>query len=95
MDGGEFGNRHGAGLGCGGRETSVHVESTRGGGNARFLREAGCELQAQMQQKLGRYLVFWFPAVSCGCSSAFCQVELGLYSVMALAMASVLAPRSF
>src|SRR5271157_410835 len=41
------------------------------------------------------YLVFCSPAVSSCWSSAFCQLELGLYSFMALARTSVFLPRSF
>jgi hypothetical protein len=41
------------------------------------------------------YLVFCPPAVSSCCSSAFCQLELVLYSFSDLARASVFLPRSF
>ncbi len=41
------------------------------------------------------YLVFCSAAVSSCRSSAFCQVELGLYSFIALARTSVFLPRSF
>ena len=41
------------------------------------------------------YLVFCSPAVSSCCSSVFCQLELGLYSCMALARTSVFLLRSF
>ena len=40
------------------------------------------------------YLAFWSLAVGC-CSSASRQLELGLYSFMDLARASVFLPRSF
>ena len=41
------------------------------------------------------YLVFCSPAVSTCFASAFCQLELALYSFIALAKASVFLPRSF
>ncbi len=41
------------------------------------------------------YLVFCASAVSSCSSSAFCQLEFGLYSFMALARATVFLPRSF
>jgi hypothetical protein len=41
------------------------------------------------------YSVGWSSAVSSACSSTFCQLESGLYSVQLLAWASVFFPRSF
>jgi hypothetical protein len=47
------------------------------------------------QRQNAVYLVFCSPAVCSCCSSAFCQLELELYSFMALARTSVFLPRSF
>jgi hypothetical protein len=47
------------------------------------------------RKNLNFYLVFGSPAVSSCCSSAFCQLESGLYSFMALARTPVFLPRSF
>ncbi len=47
------------------------------------------------RKSLNFYLVFGSPAVSSCCSPAFCQLESGLYSFMALARTPVFLPRSF
>ncbi len=47
------------------------------------------------RKNLNFYLVFGSPAVSSCCSPAFCQLESGLYSFMALARTPVFLPRSF
>ncbi len=57
--------------------------------------EAAVNPLERAQRKNAFYLVFRSPAVSCCCSSDFCQLELGLYSFMALARTSVFLPRSF
>jgi hypothetical protein len=46
-------------------------------------------------RQYGLYLVFYSPEVFSCWSSSFCQLELGLYSFMALARTSVCLPRSF
>jgi len=49
----------------------------------------------QRVQRQTTFYLLWSPVVSSCCSSAFCQLELGLYSFIALARASVFLPRSF
>ena len=57
--------------------------------------QAGMSLVERMGRPNTFYLLCGSPAVSSDSSSAFCQLELGLYSFMALARTSVFLPRSF
>ena len=59
-----------------------------------LLKPSG-DLQAASAATESLYLAFWSSVVSSCTSSAFCQLEFGLYSFMALARASVFLPRSF
>ena len=65
-----------------------------GGHSVRRTGGAG-DLQAASAATESSYLVCWSPAVSSCSSSAFCHLESGLYSFIALARASVFLPRSF
>jgi hypothetical protein len=57
--------------------------------------QAGRSLVRRVGRPNAFYLLCCSPAVSSDSSSAFCQLELGLYSFMALARTSVFLPRSF
>src|SRR5882762_2288419 len=56
----------------------------------RTLKIAGCGIREKDAQ-----FYFWAAADSSVSSSDFCQLALGLYSLIALAMVSVFLPRSF
>src|ERR1017187_5843423 len=58
----------------------------------------GRDLPRKDEASLRKDCLYWFfcsLTASSGSSSAFCQLELGLYSFIALAATSVFLPRSF
>jgi len=79
-----------------GLQTGIFGARNTDSGEEDFAKsQVGMSLRERVQRQNGVYLFCCSPADSSCSSSPFCQLELGLYSFIALARTSVFLPRSF